>query len=447
MRTPGISRKLAIAVLLLVLFVTAPASAKFVTNYVNVTPGGDLTGAVTKVQASFWIELIADGGKTFEELHTLKLSTDLDGPEWTTQILRNGNKYPVSRSNYKGVTFTGWDLSYESERNWMEIKVTLNGTAPNVSSDREIAVYRVTEVGTSTSVPGYDVNHSRRVLHNPNPPPPEAPVFVPANGTLSVGSIPSGAAVLINGTYRGTAPITRSLPEGMYAIALTLGDYAEYRSYIRVTAGQTAAFTAEMQRAGVLPVNGTTNQTADGILHVMSDPPGASVAVDGVVRGTTPLRLGAVDPGTHTVSASSAGYGNQATAVEVLRGEVSRVQFVLPATSPAPEPSRAVTPAPEEVRQETGSLIISSDPKGATIFIDEGKKGVTPLILEEISEGVHAVSISLDGYEAYSGAVTVRAGDAATVNARLVKKGFAITDIPGSALGLANRVLKAVRFP
>lgn len=49
-------------------------------------------------------------------------------------------------------------------------------------------------------------------------------------------------------------------------------------------------------------------------------------------------------------------------------------------------------------KQNTGEINIETEPIGAIIKLDNDEKGVSPLLLSEVSKGVHEISVSLPGY-------------------------------------------------
>lgn len=62
-----------------------------------------------------------------------------------------------------------------------------------------------------------------------------------------------------------------------------------------------------------------------GSIEVVSRPPGAEVALDGRVVGTTPVSIPDVIEGTHVVGIELAGFNRWATSVHVSKGERARV--------------------------------------------------------------------------------------------------------------------------
>ena len=65
--------------------------------------------------------------------------------------------------------------------------------------------------------------------------------------------------------------------------------------------------------------------TTPGSIEVVSRPPGAEVALDGRVVGTTPLSIPDVTEGTHVVGIELAGFSRWATSIYVNKGERARV--------------------------------------------------------------------------------------------------------------------------
>jgi len=80
----------------------------------------------------------------------------------------------------------------------------------------------------------------------------------------------------------------------------------------------------------------------------------------------------------------------------------------------------AVVPAitQAEVAAANGTLVISSNPSRAKVYVDGVYFGLTPL-RAEFSAGIHEVSIKLDGYQTSSEKVSVRKGDATEMDIKL----------------------------
>ena len=79
-------------------------------------------------------------------------------------------------------------------------------------------------------------------------------------------------------------------------------------------------------------------------------------------------------------------------------------EIVVPTMIPTTVSTPATTPS-------SGSIVIASSPAGATIFLDNALKGITPLTLDSVPNGIHTILIRLDGYQSTSKVMTVT-GDA-----------------------------------
>lgn len=103
-------------------------------------------------------------------------------------------------------------------------------------------------------------------------------------------------------------------------------------------------------------VHGATAATApsaSGSLSVETDPPGATVLVDGQAWGTTPVAVRPIAPGDHRVRVVKQGYLDNSRVVSVQAGQVGRVQVKL---TPSGEPSavRAQVDTAPPPQQEGG---------------------------------------------------------------------------------------------
>jgi hypothetical protein len=82
----------------------------------------------------------------------------------------------------------------------------------------------------------------------------------------------------------------------------------------------------------------------------------------------------------------------------------------------AMEPSRDATGPSRPLR---GSLVVTSQPAGASVFINNEYAGVTPLSIRAMPAGSRAIRLRLDGYAPWSRAVRIVAYQSARVAAQL----------------------------
>jgi hypothetical protein len=118
---------------------------------------------------------------------------------------------------------------------------------------------------------------------------------VPPTGELVVNTNPDGVEVFIDGKKRGSTPITLELPTGDHKLELTLGDQTRAIPVKITTGGHVAQFVELPKVAAVV-----------GQLSVRTDPPGATVTVDGQRRGVSPLVVEDLAPGEHSVGLQNA---------------------------------------------------------------------------------------------------------------------------------------------
>lgn len=171
-------------------------------------------------------------------------------------------------------------------------------------------------------------------------------------------------------------------------------------SAICVLAATTAVSVAyfETQRKPALPAPATP--VASGVATFDSRPPGAEIAIDGVVRGITPIKL-TLAAGRHQLDIRSGPTKRSLPLVVHAGAAVSQyVEFA------------------EAAVVSAGRLEITSEPAGAQVTIDGSPRGATPLTIAAIAVGEHSVAIS-NGDTTIRRTVTIGAGATATVVASL----------------------------
>jgi hypothetical protein len=140
---------------------------------------------------------------------------------------------------------------------------------------------------------------------------------------------------------------------------------------------------------------------------VRSSPSGAQVFVNGRRRGTTPLALRDLAPGTYTVRVAREGYTDTSQRVSIGRSSIREVTLRLPRRTPATSPTF------------TGSLYVDSRPSGARVLIDGKEVGVTPVQIAQVRAGAHVVRLELTGHRTWTASARVVAGQVARVTGSL----------------------------
>src|SRR5262249_35386202 len=135
-----------------------------------------------------------------------------------------------------------------------------------------------------------------------------------------------------------------------------------------------------------------------GTVTFTSEPVGATVAIDGIIQGVTPLKI-PVAAGQHTLEVSF-GAAKRAQALLIDPNVIVGQHYGSAAAATA----------------QTGQLDITSDPPGARVSLDGTPRGVTPLSLSSIAVGEHRVTLSTE-QSSIQRQVIVRPGATATVMA------------------------------
>ncbi len=91
----------------------------------------------------------------------------------------------------------------------------------------------------------------------------------------------------------------------------------------------------------------------------------------------------------------------------------------------------------EELAPSRVSVSIATEPPGATLYVDDGLRGTTPLDPPlMLSIGEYRLRIALEGYSEHSDSLVVRAGEPMTLNIRLQEELRANRDTRGLSVAL-----------
>ena len=145
----------------------------------------------------------------------------------------------------------------------------------------------------------------------------------PRPGNLTINTRPSDSEVLIDGARRGTTPLTVPLTPGTHTITIRSGS-DERVVPLTIASGAEVSQYYEMKVAEPAVLVGRVS--------VVTDPPGARVAVDGKARGTSPITVVDLTPADHKVTVTS-DTGSAERTVAVAAGGTASVMFSLPKVS------------------------------------------------------------------------------------------------------------------
>ena len=164
--------------------------------------------------------------------------------------------------------------------------------------------------------------------------------------------------------------------------------------------------------AATVPPRPAAPAVGSGRLLVRSKPAGAGVVVDGQSRGVTPLDLRELAWGAHTIEVSHPNHETRQRRVTLSeRRPAQSVDFELRPTSVASHATPAVN--------SPGSLLVTSSPSEAQVFVDDNLIGTTPFLLSNVAAGVRQLRIELSGYKIWTTSVQIEPGARFRVSASL----------------------------
>jgi len=131
-------------------------------------------------------------------------------------------------------------------------------------------------------------------------------------GAMVINTNPPGAIVKLANGQSGTSPATfQKLPVGMYEVTVEKDGYASKR------------INVEVKRNEVATPSVVSLAAQQGALFVSTDPPGATVTVDGGEGKTSPATFKPIAVGKHKLSIQKDGYAAKNLEVEVKAGDIT----------------------------------------------------------------------------------------------------------------------------
>lgn len=175
-------------------------------------------------------------------------------------------------------------------------------------------------------------------------------------GTIYITTDPPGGDLYIDGSLKGKTPILiDALTPGPHAVLIKRTNYVDYTDTVTADPGRIPEY-----HESLIPLPQT------GFLGIVSVPDNATAYIDGTLFGTTPTLLMSVSAGTHRLLVQKPGYRNYTQTLEIAGGSSRLVQADL------------------EKIPDDGTLIVDSSPSGASVYINDTYKTVTPVTFEQV---------------------------------------------------------------
>ncbi|MGI9245897.1 MAG: PEGA domain-containing protein, partial [Steroidobacteraceae bacterium] len=197
-------------------------------------------------------------------------------------------------------------------------------------------------------------------------------------GRIVVQAPASGRAA-VAGRDVGAFPGAIELPAGRQEITLTAARYLPYTATVEVTGGGER----QTLNARLVP--------AWAPVAVASEPAGAAVLVDGRPAGTTPAKL-ELDAGTHRLELRHPGFKPWVTDLQVVANEAQSL-------------------GPVRLGLPDGTLVVRTEPAGASVSVGGAFRGRSPLTLEVRPDVPLAIVATREGYEPATNSAMVGAGE------------------------------------
>jgi formylglycine-generating enzyme required for sulfatase activity len=213
--------------------------------------------------------------------------------------------------------------------------------------------------------------------------------LVPAWADVTIGSLPKGAEVSVDGKPVGATPLKLQLLPGTYSLEVSADRYKRWRTQLVVKANQPQ----NLDNIKLL--------LADGILVLSTRPPGANVTVGGGYAGKTPLKIPLDPKATHLVRITKAGYEKTSRKVRVSSARVKNLTV--------------------ELVPIKGVIYLVVEPKDAELIVNGKSWGpVRPEL--RLTSVEHQLEIKKQGYESFVTKITPRPGFPQELKVALKKK-------------------------
>lgn len=198
----------------------------------------------------------------------------------------------------------------------------------------------------------------------------------PITGLVLIHSTPPDADIAVNGAHRGRTPLLLTdLTIGRHRASASRPGYIPMEVDIIVEDRTPQKIALELR-----------SDSAN--LRFDSEPQGAMVYINGILRGTTPCRVERVSSGESEVEIRLEGHQPFRQRLQLRAGEEIAIR--------------------EQLDPLPGSMHLTSTPTGARIEINDELRGETPLQIEDLTPGRYTVRAFTRGYADAVSELTVR---------------------------------------
>jgi len=205
-------------------------------------------------------------------------------------------------------------------------------------------------------------------------------VMLAVCGLLLVKSEPAGCNIAIDGvSIGGTTP----------RLITTLDAERVHHVTLRKTGYRPSTF--EVRFSGRKPICHFEQLVLDsGTIHVVTEPTGAEVTVNGIVRGKSPVLVKEVPNGRATVRLHLEGFEEEVRELATSAGQEQTLSVVL--------------------KGLPGTLGLTTLPPGGRFYVNDEYVGKSPAVVSKLKPGDYEVRAEVEGYAPLTRTITIGNG-------------------------------------
>jgi formylglycine-generating enzyme required for sulfatase activity len=236
--------------------------------------------------------------------------------------------------------------------------------------------------------------------------------LVPGWADVTIGSVPKGATVRVDGKPVGKTPLELDLFPGTHKVEISANRFKTWRTRLVVQANQPKV------------LENIRLEPADGTLVLRTNPVGANVTVGERYSGKTPLEMRLIPDKGHVIRISKAGYEKVVREIKVSSGRRKDLTVDL---------------VPIE-----GIVYLTVNPEDAELLIN-GKSWGTVRKELRLTSVEHRLEIKREGYQSFQTKITPRPGFPKVLRVTLTKVVPEKPVIPGVIRAANGYELKLIR--
>ncbi len=196
--------------------------------------------------------------------------------------------------------------------------------------------------------------------------------------SISIFSEPVKASVFLNGQYIGSTPITdREVDPGKQRVNVQKENYLATDSSVTIVSGQSRDLNITLKPAAIVSIE--------------VSPEDAEVMVNSDLIPQSKMTELQLSTGLHQLKVTRQGYETVQKSLRLKQGRNSMARVVLVPIKPPIKATRLYS-----------KLRITTEPEGASIWIDGIFKETTPVTISNVKLGNHRIELKKPGYQDFA---------------------------------------------